>query len=124
VGGSNHGLQELQLLVQTCGPAKGELFIVEVLRCDSGDPSELALRIEDLEEVNAAQVPVWKPSLDDGLERTSGRAVATSSVEVDDLDVRHRAASAVVCIPTGVPVPSRPVKMELITQAIEHRRTA
>ena len=88
---ADHSLQQLQFLREAQRPAAREPQVVVVLRRDTGQLLELALPIDDVDEVHEAHVP--RPSLrgDHVGERPGRGAMAAAGIEVDQVDRRHRA---------------------------------
>ena len=85
----DHGLQQLELLCQTDGPASCQPHVVVILRREAGEPAKAALRIEHLEQIGQAHLPGPALRVDHGFESLRSGAVAAAGVEIDQLDIFH-----------------------------------
>ncbi len=79
-------LQQLQFLGHAERPAASQPGVVEIGRRGAGDPPELVVRVEDLEQIVGAHRPVRASELDASRQGACRRKMTTARGDVDELD--------------------------------------
>ena len=92
VAQTNEHLQDTQFLRQAQGPAAREPHVIVVFRLDPGGSAKYILRIEDFEQIDQPDLPVFVLFANGRLEGDGGGAMPSSRIDVHQIDRCHSRA--------------------------------
>ena len=89
VAQANQHLQDAQFLCQAQGPAAREPHVIVIFRLDAGGSAKYVLRIEDFEQIDQPDLPVFALLANRHLEGDGGGAMPSARIDVHEINRCH-----------------------------------